>query len=546
MSPNGDEHDGVDFGAGSPHSSSGGDRPPPPPPPDTTETVSSEAVPPPPPPPPPPPAPGSPAQQSATGGGAGKGTKRIVIIGLAVACVIVLAGAGLAWKILGGGGPQPQDVMPASVTAFARVDADPSASQKIDLFRLSKKIPELRDLVGIDDEDDDPRKLLLEPLTEHCDVDWAADIEPWLGDRLGVGFQGSIDQILIAVQVTDEQQAREKLNPVLECLNMTPNGVAYSQGYAIIGTEQDYVDKAVKEAEDDPLSDDDQFTNDMEKIGDPGVASVWGKPAAFSDEFNLDDNEAVQDLESVPFALRATTSTIEIVGADDIGSDITGSDGPGLAELPADTVGALGISHGIDYIHEHWMDIVDGLHKFNVSFYGPLRQLERATGLRVPDDLVGVLGDHFRIAVGKGTVEATTDSRTTLRDLDLLVTATGQDAQRAADRVSEAARRGAGEGLFVDTTDDMTVLATNEDFAGELARGDTLGDRKAFQAVMGPAEQLLNGIFVDVAQIQQIAGDDIDPEFHRIAAPIGAVGLSQMDLDDGYMGLQLSVGFTDD
>src|SRR5699024_2375122 len=438
------------------------------------------------------------------------------------------------------------DVMPASVTAFARVDADPSASQKIDLFRLSKKIPELRDLIGIDDEDDDPRKLALEPLIKDCDVDWDDDIEPWLGDRLGIGFEGSVDRILIAVQVTDEQQAREKLDPVLECLNMTPNGVAYSQGYAVIGTDQDYVDTAVEKAEDEPLSDDGRFTDDMSKIGDIGVASVWVKPAAFSDEFGFDDNQAIQDLDSVVFALRATSSTIEVVGAGDTGIDVTDDDGPGLAELPVDTVGALGISHGIDYVHEHWLDFTDALHALDVYLYGPLRDLERATGLRVPDDVVGVLGDHFRLAVGKGTVEAANKTRARLGDLDLLVTATGQDAHQAADRVSQAARQAAGEGLFVDTSGDMTVLATNEDFAGELASGDTLGDRKAFQAVMGSSDQLLNGIFIDLAQIQEIAGYDINPQFHRIAAPMSAVGVSQMDLGDGYMGLQLSVQFKDD
>jgi len=63
---------------------------------------------------------------------------------------------------------------------------------------------------------------------------------------------------------------------------------------------------------------------------------------------------------------------------------------------------------------------------------------------------------------------------------------------------------------------------------------------------MGSSDQLLNGIFIDLAQIQEIAGDDINPQFHRIAAPMSAVGVSQMDLGDGYMGLQLSVQFKDD
>src|SRR5699024_8440710 len=125
---------------------------------------------------------------------------------------------------------------------------------------------------------------------------------------------------------------------------------------------------------------------------------------------NLDDNQAVQDLDSVAFTLRATESTIEVVAAGDIGADIAGANGPGLAELPADTVGAVGVSYGIDYMHEHWMDFTDALHQFNVYLYGPLQGLERSTGLRIPDDLVAVLGDQFRLAVGTRTLEATSKS----------------------------------------------------------------------------------------------------------------------------------------
>src|SRR5699024_11317609 len=69
----------------------------PPPPPDSSPTAaeSTEAIPPPPPPPP-----GGASQQPASAGRPRRNPKRILIIGLAAVFVIVLAGAGLAWKIL--------------------------------------------------------------------------------------------------------------------------------------------------------------------------------------------------------------------------------------------------------------------------------------------------------------------------------------------------------------------------------------------------------------------------------------------------------------
>src|SRR5689334_21174446 len=92
-----------------------------------------------------------------------RSSKRFIIIGAAVGLVVALVGAGAyAWQKLDGGGSQPHDVLPSTVIAYARVDADPSASQKIAILKLVRKFPELAKELGIKDIDQDVRKPLLE------------------------------------------------------------------------------------------------------------------------------------------------------------------------------------------------------------------------------------------------------------------------------------------------------------------------------------------------------------------------------------------------
>ena len=103
----------------------------------------------------------------------GRNTKRLVIGGIAAVVVLALAGGAFAVvKKLDGGGPQPHDVLPASVIAYARVDLDPSASQKIALLKLSRKFPDAANEIGIKSPTQDVRKLLVEDILEEggCDL----------------------------------------------------------------------------------------------------------------------------------------------------------------------------------------------------------------------------------------------------------------------------------------------------------------------------------------------------------------------------------------
>ena len=99
--------------------------------------------------------------------------------------VLIGVGAWAAWSFLATG-PQPAEALPDSTLAYVSVDLDPSGGQKIEALRTLKKFPAFEDEVGLD-TDDDIRKCDLRPgpgrRSSAPDLDYADDVEPWLGDR---------------------------------------------------------------------------------------------------------------------------------------------------------------------------------------------------------------------------------------------------------------------------------------------------------------------------------------------------------------------------
>ena len=107
----------------------------------------------------------------------------------AVVVLLVLAligGVTVAVRGLSGGGAQPEDALPGGAFAFAKVDLDPSAGQKINALRFLRKFPALRDKVSLNG---DLRETLFESVSESAGwekLDYDQDVEPWLGSRVAI------------------------------------------------------------------------------------------------------------------------------------------------------------------------------------------------------------------------------------------------------------------------------------------------------------------------------------------------------------------------
>ncbi len=108
-----------------------------------------------------------------------------IIAGVALAAVAAGgAVAAYAYTVLASSGIQPERVLPANTVAFAKLDLDPAAGQKIAAYRLSTKFPSVSK--GAADMDDAKDTLLSKFFDKESELDYATDIKPWLGDRVAI------------------------------------------------------------------------------------------------------------------------------------------------------------------------------------------------------------------------------------------------------------------------------------------------------------------------------------------------------------------------
>src|SRR5215213_2128463 len=138
----------------------------------------------------------------------GGASRRILVVGVAAVAVIGAAGAGFAaGTMVGGGGTQPEDVLPWSVVAFADLDLDPGADQKLNVVRLLGRFPDVEEKYG---PEPDLKDLLVKQFTDGTPLA-DADVDAWAGDRIGAALAWDAAQKaltpVLAVQVTDEAAA---------------------------------------------------------------------------------------------------------------------------------------------------------------------------------------------------------------------------------------------------------------------------------------------------------------------------------------------------
>jgi len=338
------------------------------------------------------------------------------VVGAIVAILVVAGTSAFAWQRLSGNGTQPHDVLPSSVIAYARVDGDPSASQKVKLLRLLKKSPALAEELDLRDENQDLRMPIIESMLSDCDINYDKDIAPWIGNRFGAGLASNGKTGLLAVQVTDEKAARKGLDLAAGCLGLTDPGVVFTKGYALLGEGQDATDKAAKDADKSPLADKKEFVEDMEDLGDPGIVSIWveakGLGEAFASEMGDDaGQQALKDVRSAAAALRAGDDNVEITGINHANKDSGKVTAIDFGKLPADSLAVLSVSVGEDNFDHLWAGLSDGMDTMGSSsnydhpgnrddFFSTLKEIEEHTGFVLRDDLKTLLGDNLTIVAG--------------------------------------------------------------------------------------------------------------------------------------------------
>jgi hypothetical protein len=258
--------------------------PPPPPPPEYLESGGGASV------PPEPRRSGSPVKKGLFLGGG--------VVGL----VAVGVGAWAAYSFFSTG-PQPSEALPATTLGYASIDLDPSGGQKIEALRTLNKFPAFKDKVGIN-ADDDIRKEIFDRIQDDAQcagLDYADDIEPWLGDRAAfaaVDVGGDDPDPVVVLQVKDADKADAGLDKIKACDDSEDVGWKISGDWAVIAESDAIAGKVVDAAAEHSLADDADFKKWTDEAGDSGVATFYAGPAAGD---YLADH--VDDLFGVPFGV---------------------------------------------------------------------------------------------------------------------------------------------------------------------------------------------------------------------------------------------------
>lgn len=482
--------------------------------------------------------------------------RRGLVVGGAVALVLGTAAAATAavsW--LSGGGTQPEDVLPGSAIAFADIDFDPSAGQKVSAARFLGQFPQLEGTVS---EDADFRRLIVDELSQDggVDVDFAADIEPWLGKRAGFAVLppaggGTEPGLLFALQVTDEAAARDGIAKLAsvgeEAGGSQQPAVTFRDGYALLAQDQATLDEHVGGADSATLAQSSTFQADMDSVdADDSIATLWADMDALAETVGAGASMMTGGpLLGTPAGLQSGRTAVALRFAGDDVVELSGAvagsasvtelgRGPTgvITELPASTVAAVSLTGAgaqAETAWDQWLELMASSGGMDAAATEAELQAGAAEyGFTLPEDLTTLLGESLTVALDEaGLVGAAEGS---VPAVGARVVTDPDAAEALAGRVDDVlAQLGAPFRLEHRRTDDGLVLATTPEQADRLAAGDgDLGSQDAFTKVLPDADDAQLSAYVDIDALLEAFGA-VDGQ----TEPLGSFGMTAVTTGGG-------------
>ena len=442
---------------------------------------------------------------------------------------LVGGGGFFAINLLSGGGAQPHDVLPGNALGYVRLDLDPAANQKVALFNIARKFTTTKDsFTG-----EDPRQAIFDLLKKDADslgkIDYAADIEPWLGVRAGLAAlppakAGAEPGVVVAVQVTDQDKATAG---IAKLMGKEKYGIAFRDDYALLTQTQAEADKAVTA---EPLSGNANFSDDLSALGETGVLSFWadaGQLAKMAPELAAQDPTALAQIKNVRVAgaLRFDGEYVELAGisrgAESL--DMGTPEASKISTLPASTAGAISISGLGEVIGKQWAQVMKSADQ---AAGGGVQQFadqaKQQYGLALPDDLVTLLGKNITLAidsnglngnqpkVGAKIVTDPAKAQEVVGKIEKFLADTGTAVPPLA--------KVPGDGVF--------VLASAQDYAAELNKEGALGDSETFQLAIPNAGEATFALYADLDKVENLYLSGLQGEEKANLQVLRAVGMS--------------------
>lgn len=586
------------------------------------------------PPPPPPTQAGSEYLDSGRGGGpippppgappSGRGRRRTgLLVGGGVLGIAALAGGAFAVYQVGfATGPQPAEALPASTVGYVSIDLDPSGKQQLEALDTLKKFPALDDL-GIDSKDDLREKVfdyVQEESGACAGLDFGDDVDPWLGNRFGiaavdvgedvVGDETGIAPVFV-VQLSDADKADDGLSKLRDtCASagdvasggadsgtvpsaaLSDETEAEDDGsaeafawsitgdWAVIAETSEIAEAVTSTAEDEPLSDDEDFEKWTGEAGDAGILTAYAAPEAGDlivdalesdlmmggDDYATDcidedgnfepceepsessGDERTQALRDMfaDFSGAALTvrfddgglevesaSSVDLAGFGEVTTTDRGDDV--VSSLPDDTAIAVGV--GFD---QGWFtaltDYIESSGGGMIDVQEGLESIETATGLSLPEDAEALLGESAALAIS-GDVDFSADEPTG-QPLAIKVQGDPDRAAAVLDKLLENpdVQEELDGSVTYQQDGDHLVAGLSEAWNERLLEGGDLGDTDAYQDVVRESDDASAVVYVNFDTgdwlKRAVEADGGDQEVLDNLEPLEAAGLSGWTDDD--------------
>jgi hypothetical protein len=489
--------------------------------------------------------------------------KRTGLVAAAAVAVVAAVGVGAYGVVqLMSGGSSAATAVPADAIGYVSLDLDPSASQKIEAFKMLRKFPSIKKELG---GRDDIRKAVFEEIRTEggCkELDYAKDVEPWIGNRIAVAAvpdskKGALP--LVVLQVTDGDKAKAGAAKLIECGDdgdsADKTGFAITGDYLLITETQKQADAMAKDAEAASLDDSDEFTTAMDRVGDPGIVTMYASKdapdavtTAIRNESGGDAADAGQvekmfkDFDGaagvVRFADGAVEAEFTAKGLPNSMGAVSGEAGPDAATLPSTTAAALSVAFRKGWLDDY-LEQMSQMMGDDASLEDLYAQGEQATGLQLPEDIETLLGDGISVSV-----DASADIKELAESPDPTKVPAGIRIQGDPDKIVpiiDKLKKAAGpdaDMVEVGTGDGVVSVGLSRDYVDTLLKKGDLGSEKAFQKAVPEADKASSVFFVNFdagnGWAEELADllSDGDPEVKQNIAPLDAVGISGWVDDD--------------
>ncbi|MFK4085829.1 DUF3352 domain-containing protein [Kribbella sp. NPDC020789] len=430
---------------------------------------------------------------------------KLIPIVAALAMVLVVAGGGIFAYGKLNGGKQPDAVLPGTAIGYLRVDLNPSAGQKLAALRFLMKFPSVKDKLKLTGDKDDLRQKLFEAVKSGDDdlknFDYAKDVEPWLGDRIGVAALPAADGakepgVVVAVQVKDEKAAAKAMEKGREATEKT--GYAFTDGYMLVAETKAAADSALAAAKAAPLAENEKYRADLDKLGEPGFATLW---ADFAGIAKLAGEMGPAKLNpvgngSVAAALRFDAQYVELKGFVRSDQEIVAKAADAseqVTKLPGTTAAAISISGAESSIDSVWKNL-----EKSGEFGDIVQGFAEQTGLKLPDDLKSLLGKNFSVVVDK---DASAGPKIAAR-----LETDPAKAQPVVDKLTALLRQRSAEVPIETASDaDTLVVSTDKEYAGKVLENGNLGESESFKAALPDVQGATGIMYVDFDGVNGVA-----------------------------------------